>query len=198
MPSFVPHSDRHDYRQIPCPQVTTEIQKCCQLAASENGYRFVLVYRDLHRIDLYLLELSHRFQTDRCVFRAMDVHIAHVLHDDLSHTSKATSAGARKQWPLILEQRNVSLTFSNLQEDTIWHRLGAIGLAACYFPFLILVFIEMATNLRGEKANILWMSAITLIYFNSSINPFLYCWKMKQVRQAAKVTVLQVFFCSSS
>ena len=70
-------------------------------------------------------------------------------------------------------------------------------LAACYFPFLILVFVEMTTNLRGEKANILWMSAITLIYFNSSINPVLYCWKMKQVRRAAKVTVLQVFCCQS-
>ena len=73
-----------------------------------------------------------------------------------------------------------------------------LALAACYFPFLILVFIEMATNLRGEKANILWMSAITLIYFNSSINPVLYCWKMKQVRRAVKVTVLQVYRCSSS
>ena len=73
-----------------------------------------------------------------------------------------------------------------------------LALAACYFPFVILVFIDMVTNLRGEKANILWMSAVTLIYFNSSINPLLYCWKMKQVRRAAKATVLQVFCCSSS
>ena len=71
-----------------------------------------------------------------------------------------------------------------------------LALAACYFPFLILVCNQMATNLRGEKANILWMSAITLIFFNSSINPVLYCWKMKQVRRAAKVMVLQVFCCS--
>ena len=71
-------------------------------------------------------------------------------------------------------------------------------LAACYFPFVILVIIIMATNLRGEKANILRMSAVTLIYFNSSVNPVLYCWKMKQVRRAAKITVLHVFCCSSS
>ena len=134
MSSFVPHSDRHDYRQIPCPQVTTEIQKCCQLAASESSYRFVLVYRDLHRIDLYFLELSYYFKTGRCVFRAMDVHVSHILHDDLSHTSKATSTGARKSWPLVLEPRIISLTFSNLQEDTIWHRLGAIGLSSLLFP----------------------------------------------------------------
>lgn len=68
------------------------------------------------------------------MFRAMDVHITHVLHDDLSHTSKATSTGARKSWPLVLEPRIISLTFSNLQEDTIWHRLGAIGLSSLLFP----------------------------------------------------------------
>ena len=73
-----------------------------------------------------------------------------------------------------------------------------LALAACYFPFLSLVFIEMATNLRKEKAHILWTSAVTLIYLNSSINPVLYCWKMKQVRRAAKATVLHVFCCSSS
>ena len=73
-----------------------------------------------------------------------------------------------------------------------------LALTACYFPLVIFVFIEMATNLSGERANILWMAAVTLIYFNSSINPVLYCWKMKQVRRAAKVTILQFFCCSSS
>ena len=73
-----------------------------------------------------------------------------------------------------------------------------LALAACYFPFVIWVFIAMATNLRGENFNVLWMSAATLVYFNSSINPVLYCWKMKQVRRAAKATVLQVFCCSSN
>ena len=96
MPSFVLHSDRHDYRQIPCPQVTTEIQKCCQLAASESRYNFVLVNRDLPRNDIPILELFCYFETDRCVFRALDIHITHLLHDDLSHTSKATSTGACK------------------------------------------------------------------------------------------------------
>ena len=78
--------------------------------------------------------------------------------------------------------------------DSAWVQLA---LAACYFPFVICVFIEIATNVRGENFNVLWMSAATLIYFSSSINPVLYCWKMKQVRRAAKVTVLQ-FFCSCS
>ena len=44
-----------------------------------------------------------------------------------------------------------------------------LALTACYFPLVILVFIEMATNLSGEKANILWMAAVTLIYFNREL-----------------------------
>ena len=32
------------------------------------------------------------------------------------------------------------------------------------------------------------------IYLNSSLNPLLYCWKIKEVRQAVKDTIKQVSF----
>ena len=83
--------------------------------------------------------------------------------------------------------------YKNILSGIAWVQLA---LAGCYFLFAICVIIEIATNVRGENFNILCMSAVTLVYFNSSINPILYCWKMKQVRRAAKVTVLQVFCCS--
>ena len=31
--------------------------------------------------------------------------------------------------------------------------------------------------------------ATILLYFNSTLNPFLYCWKVKEVRQAVKQTI---------
>ena len=34
-----------------------------------------------------------------------------------------------------------------------------------------------------------------LIYFNSTLNPFLYCWKISEVRQAVKRTIRQVLCC---
>ena len=30
-----------------------------------------------------------------------------------------------------------------------------------------------------------------LMYFNSTLNPFLYCWKVREVRQAVKQTIRQ-------
>ena len=54
---------------------------------------------------------------------------------------------------------------------------------ACYFPF----FICMATNkvygpsVAWKKFNIF---ATTLVYVNSSLNPVIYCWKMRHIRHA--------------
>ena len=31
--------------------------------------------------------------------------------------------------------------------------------------------------------------ATTLLFFNSTLNPFLYCWKISEVRQAVKQTI---------
>ena len=38
----------------------------------------------------------------------------------------------------------------------------------------------------------------TLVFLNSSLNPILYCWKIKEVRQAVKDTIRQVLCCSST
>ena len=35
--------------------------------------------------------------------------------------------------------------------------------------------------------------AMTLLYSNSSLNPILYCWKIKDVRRAMKTTVRSLF-----
>ena len=36
-------------------------------------------------------------------------------------------------------------------------------------------------------------STVTLVYFNSSLNPILYCWKIREVKQAVKYTELHSF-----
>ena len=36
---------------------------------------------------------------------------------------------------------------------------------------------------------------VTLVFLNSSLNPFLYCWKITEVRQAVKETLQQQHFC---
>ena len=70
-----------------------------------------------------------------------------------------------------------------------------LALGACYLPYIISIVITITTGWSGKEANALWMSGVTFVYFNSSINPVLYCWKMKKVRRAVKVIVLQICCC---
>ena len=70
-----------------------------------------------------------------------------------------------------------------------------VTLVVCYLPYGIMVAL---TNQNG--ISVLFYLAgqftVTLVYLNSSLNPFLYCWKMRDVRQAVKSTTEQHFSCS--
>ena len=73
-----------------------------------------------------------------------------------------------------------------------------LALVVCYLPSIICFFVVNILKVRPEVGwFIAWDFSITLVYFNSSLNPILYCWKIKEVRQVVKDTVKQ-FCCSSS
>ena len=67
-----------------------------------------------------------------------------------------------------------------------------VTLVVCYLPFGIAVAL---TPQRGMPLSsyLARNFAGTIVYLNSSLNPFLYCWKMRQVRQAVKETLRQLF-----
>ena len=69
-------------------------------------------------------------------------------------------------------------------------------LVACYVPFGIAVAL---TPQRGMTLSVYLVRRFTvaLLYSNSSLNPLLYCWKVREVRQAVKETLRQLF-CRSS
>ena len=45
----------------------------------------------------------------------------------------------------------------------------------------------------GTSAFFVWKSATTLTFLNSSLNPILYCWKIIEVRQAMRDTIILFF-----
>ena len=66
--------------------------------------------------------------------------------------------------------------------STLWIQFSLI---ACYLPLGITVG---ATGVKGEATSILlvaWPISSTLMFFNSTLNPILYCWRIREVRRAA-------------
>ena len=71
-----------------------------------------------------------------------------------------------------------------------------VTLFICYLPFGI---TQALTDLKSVKVSSSFYLAktfsFTLVFLNSALNPFLYCWKMKEVRQAVKDAIRQIY-CS--
>ena len=75
-------------------------------------------------------------------------------------------------------------------KKTVWSILWIqLTLTICYVPY----GIESLLWINGIDTDYSWLSTATLVYLNSSLNPILYCWRMREVRQAVKDTIRQ--FC---
>ena len=57
-----------------------------------------------------------------------------------------------------------------------------LALVACYVPWVIVAVIEP----DGIEHYVAWIASLTLVLLNSSLNPILYSWKIREVKQAVK------------
>ena len=64
---------------------------------------------------------------------------------------------------------------------------------ACYLPN-ICVLIIIATNSEPRiDVNRLQSSTLTLLFLNSTLNPLIYCWKMKRIQHTIVGTLRNHF-----
>ena len=74
--------------------------------------------------------------------------------------------------------------------SAVWVHLALIVCYVPYFTLIILCEVRCPNDIRIEGM------AIVLVFFNSSLNPFLYCWKIIEVRQAVKQIIRQAISCA--
>ena len=70
-----------------------------------------------------------------------------------------------------------------------------ISTILCYFPRFISVSFSESDPYKHDKTA--WIFADTLIFLNSSINPALYCWRLRELR-AAVVNILRAMLCQQT
>ena len=75
--------------------------------------------------------------------------------------------------------------------STLWIQ---VTLVVCYLPYVVAVLLTPKRELSLPHYLARQFGA-TVMHLNSSFNPLLYCWKIKEVRQAVKGTLRHIF-CS--
>ena len=77
--------------------------------------------------------------------------------------------------------------------SALWLQLT---LVVCYLPNGLLTFLAAKSRI-SPFLSLVNKLGLTFVFLNSSLNPLLYCWKMREVRQAVKKTIKQLW-CSSA
>ena len=68
-----------------------------------------------------------------------------------------------------------------------------VTLFICYLPFGITqAFTDLKSVRFSSSVYLAKTFSFTFVFLNSALNPFLYCWKIKEVRQAVKHTIRQI------
>ena len=63
----------------------------------------------------------------------------------------------------------------------------------CYLPFITINVVHLITGTSTLMYN-LAVSTLTMVYLNSSLNPLVYCWKMRHIRHAIMNILRNMFF----
>lgn len=89
------------------------------------------------------------------------------------------------------EQQKTSLNLMRIKKEVssaFWVKLNMI---VCYLPHIIVGVVAQVLQDPSDPISTTFFitkaSALTLVYLNSSLNPILYCWKIKSIRHAVKI-----------
>ena len=131
----------------------------------------------------FVLVITSLFLSVFChakIFLKLRQHQAEVRRQHVGQEQTRQANGGRI--PLNIER------YKNIVCTIAWVQLA---LVVCYFPSFIFFVLAMATN-RYSIGSIFYVCAATVVYFNSTLNPILFCWKIREVRHAVKTTLKQI------
>ena len=91
----------------------------------------------------------------------------------------------------------IPLNLKRYKRTVVSIALVQLALFICYFPSSIVFILIHLRCIPPGIDFILFNYTTTLVFLNSSLNPFLYCWRIKEIRQAVKATIRRFCVCVS-
>ena len=74
------------------------------------------------------------------------------------------------------------LNLERYKKTVVSIALVQLALVICYFPFTIFGIFDMHLKGIHPRLHFILNFTATLVFLNSSLNPFLFCWRIKEIR----------------
>ena len=115
--------------------------------------------------------------------------LSRLVHRDISRSQSSSGSNARL-WSTPVNQPNAlnMARYRKAVNNALWVQLA---LVVCYVPQFIVKIVIFLSTKRFSNLFIFLRMADVLVFFNSTLNPFLFCWKIEEVRRAVKQTIRQ-------
>ena len=85
---------------------------------------------------------------------------------------------------------SIPLNIARYKKTVVTVSWVQLALVVCYAPAVVITVLEV---MGMEPHVVAFSTAYSLVYFNSSLNPILYCWKIKEVKKEVKDTLRQLY-----
>ena len=89
-----------------------------------------------------------------------------------------------------MSQNGNTANFASIRKSAVGVFYVYLVFLVCYLPHFLLLLIHLPSF--AAMKHTLELYSMTLIFLNSSLNPVVYCWKMKQIRRAI-INILRNF-----
>ena len=160
---------------------------CFLFANTATGFAYSLSSQDFGNSAGFVIIISSLFLSVFShvkIFFKLRQHQAQVRHQHVGHEQ-----ANNQEIPLNIER------FKKSVSTIAWMQLA---LVFCYSPMFIFMILSTMTMADSYKAGSIFnVSALGIVYLNSTLNPILFCWKLREVKQAVKTTLKQIRCFSS-
>ena len=112
------------------------------------------------------------------IFRALRLHHTQIQDHAQQHPSQPNALNIARYRKAVY--------------NTLWVQLA---LFVCYLPYCILVILITFSKISPTHLAVSAALTEVFISFNSNLKPFIYCWKISEVRQAVKQKMRQGLCC---
>ena len=157
---------------------------CFLLTGIVNGFIYSLSSRNLANSAVFVVIITSLFLS---VFSHAKIFLKLRQHQAQVRQYVGHEQPNRGEIPLNIER------YKKIVCTIAWVHLASVF---CSFPLFIFLILATATSWY-KTGSIFHVSALTVIYFNSTLNPILYCCKIREVSEAVKTIVKQIRCFSS-